>query len=448
MSPNRKSWAPLSALILLAALLEALFLWLLHNQTLDAQPLDARVPETVAILLAAGALHLTAFYLVWRFDLRGRAPVLIILLAALAFRATLWPLPPSLSNDLYRYAWEGRLQVEGYNPYAHAPSSPEVAHLRPPEYPVLPGRDVPAAYGPAAELVFRVAAAFGGLPAFKLASVLFDLISLALLLLLLRGRGDPPARARVYAWCPVVLVYFAGQGHNDSLMVALILLGLWLLSLGKNMAASAALAAATMAKWTAGLLLPLIVRRHGWRTLPVAVGTAFLIAAPFIDPGANLLAGLGAYAQKWRNNASLFEVFSWLTGEDSVALGIGAGVVAGLALFLAWRKTEPLRAGFLLMAAVLLLAPSVFPWYLTWLIPFLAFFPHPALLLWSATVMLSYHVVIGYSANGVWEYDPWLTALQYAPVYGLLIGEGWARRRATASSGGKPSELEADDQAG
>jgi len=112
-----------------------------------------------------------------------------------------------------------------------------------------------------------------------------------------------------------------------------------------------------------------------------------------------------------------------------VATGIALGIVGGLALYFALTNTEPLRASYALLAAVLLLSPSVFPWYVTWLVPFLCFFPHPAWLLFTVTVLLSYHVLIDFTALGLWHYDPWLVGLEYIPVYGLLLWQQWRARR-------------------
>jgi hypothetical protein len=101
-------------------------------------------------------------------------------------------------------------------------------------------------------------------------------------------------------------------------------------------------------------------------------------------------------------------------------------VLGGLALYLAAKRAEPLRASYLLIATLLLLSPSVFPWYLIWMIPFLCFFPNTGLLLWTATIFLSYDVLIGYKVLGTWQYDPSLAWLEYTPVFALLL-VGWLR---------------------
>ncbi len=400
------------ALGLLAALLEAALLVLrrLH-------PFDEHVVEVVAVGLAASVVYISAAWLAAALRQSTRPATTIILLAAVLFRLTLLDLPPSLSDDLYRYQWEGQLQLSGGNPYLVAPE----AQRR------LSGAGYTSVYGPLTELLFRLTAHADGVMAFKLLSLFFDLGSLLLLLLLLRAGNLPAERVLIYAWCPLVVVEFAGSCHNDSLTVSGILLACWLV--GRNRAALSALplAAAVLTKWFPVLLLPVFFRRGGWRGLgvfAVAVALGFL---PFLDAGWNLVAGVRSYAESWRNNASLFDLLHAATGSDAAATVIAALLLGGLALYLAAKRAEPLRAAYIFIAALLLLSPSVFPWYLTWLVPFLCLFPNAGLLLWTATIFLSYHVLIGYKVLGIWQYDPVLVWLEYVPVFALLL-LGWLRR--------------------
>jgi len=411
-------------LLLLAALLEVAFLLLrrLH-------PWDENVAAVIGLGLAASLVYFlsTRLAFVWREP--SRAALWVVLLAALVFRLTLFGLPPSLSDDLYRYQWDGQVQLAGHNPYRVAPADSKLQELRPPNYDRLPGRDVPAAYGPLTELLFRLTARLDGVAAFKLLSVLFDLGTLVLVAGLLRLRGEPPVRALLYGWCPLVVVEFAGSGHNDSLALCALVAANFLIIRQRPGASILALAAAVAAKWFAAVAAPVFFWRARWRNLLLFVAAAALVILPYRDAGWGLLRGLATYAEKWRNNESLFAVLAAATGDERVAAGLAAGVVAGLALYCLRQRLEPLRATYLLLAALLLLSPSVFPWYVTWLVPFLCFFPNPALLAWTATVWLSYHVLIDYSATGLWQYKPWLVWLEYLPVYALLLWNGRPTRR-------------------
>jgi len=416
---------------LLAALLEIAFLALrrLH-------PFDEHVVEVVAVALAASVVYFAAVWLAGRLRNSTGLTVTIILLAAVLFRLTLLDLPPSLSDDLYRYQWDGQLQLAGDNPYL---VTPEARRLPGQARPHLPAAGYTTAFGPVPQLLFLLTAHVDGVLAFKLLIVMFDLASLLLVMALLRARGLPLERALIYGWCPLVVIEFAGSGHSDSILIFGILLACWLMTRHRALLSSLPLAAAVMTKWFPAMLLPVFVRRSGWRGLVVFTAAVTLGFLPYLDAGWNLIAGVRSYAESWRNNASLFDLLRAATGSDVAAGAVAALVLGGLALYLAAKRAEPLRASYLLIAALLLLSPSVFPWYLIWMIPFLCFFPNTGLLLWTATIFLSYDVLIGYKVLGTWQYDPALAWLEYAPVFALLV-LGWLRGRvapdrATAAAG-------------
>jgi len=401
------------------------------------QPLDEHIPEFVAAALAASGVYFIVVHLAFSWTRTSPAALAVALAAAVAFRALLLPLPPTLSDDIHRYVWDGRVQLAGHNPYLVTPADPALLAHRPPEFERIPGREVPTAYGPLTELVFRAAAAADGWFAFKLVSVFFDLATILVLLALLHSRGEPLVRVVAYAWCPPVVVEFAGSGHNDSLPLFGLLLALLLLLRGQKSTSGAALAAATLAKWFPVIAAPFFWRRTGWRGAVVFAAVALALVSPYAGAGWGVFSGARAYAEHWRNNASLFELVAWASGSDAVAGVVAVLAVAGLAVFLYRTEAEPLRASFILLAAVLLVSPSVFPWYVVWLVPFLCFYPNPAVLLWSATVLVSYHVVMDYRALGLWRYSPALAWLEYVPVYALLAG-GAMRRTLIGAAGRGP----------
>lgn len=404
------------ALALLAALLEAAFLGLrrLH-------PLDENVVGVIAAGLASSIVYLAAAYFVLSWRQSTPAALAVVLLAAVIFRATLFPLPPTLSNDLYRYQWEGESQRAGRNPYLTTPAATGPAGLSPAEFERLSGKGYCTAYAPLTELLFRLTAGLDGRAAFKLLSVVFDLATLLVVVGLLRARGEPSARALLYGWCPLVVLEFAGSGHNDSLALFALLLANLLIIRHRVAVSIVALAAAALSKWFALLAAPVFFRRGRWWGGLLFAAAAALICLPYRAAGWSLVTGFLTYVREWRNNESLYALLVAVTPDERVATGVALGVVAGLALHCAGDHAEPLRATYLLVAAVLLLSPSVFPWYVTWLVPFLCFFPNPAWLLFTATVLLSYHVLIGYTTAGAWRYTPWLVWLEYVPVYALLL---------------------------
>ena len=146
-----------------------------------------------------------------------------------------------------------------------------------------------------------------------------------------------------------------------------------------------------------------------------------LAVLPYASAGELALRGLREYALRWRGNDSLFHVLFLLTGSLSSAKLVVAAILAALTLVLFWRKTPPLRASFWLLGAILLLTPTVHPWYLLWIAPLLAVFPHPAWLFLEASVALSYHASYLAAAGEPWEEVPWIKLLEYGPFF-LLVG--------------------------
>ncbi len=418
------------ALAVLAGLLQAAFLLLRR-----LNPLDENLIGALVIALAASVVYFVAAWLVCSWRKTTPASLVVVLLAAVVFRATLFPLPPTLSDDLYRYVWEGEIQLAGQNPYLVTPDSlagdlPELPDRPQPQD--LPGAAFPTAYGPVTELLFRLAARVDGLAGFKLLSVAFDLATLLLIVGLLSVRREPPARALLYGWCPLVVIEFAASGHNDSIALFGLVLANALIIRERPVMSNLALAAAALSKWFAAVVIPVFWWRGRWWGLPAFLAAAGALLLPYREAGWGLGSGFFAYAEKWRNNESLYAILMAATKQESIAAGVGLGVVAGLAVYCAVKRMEPLRASYLLVGAVLLLSPSVFPWYVTWLVPFLCFFPNPGFLLFTATVLLSYHALIGYTAGGRWEYQSWLVWLEYLPVYALLLWSGWKWARAPA----------------
>src|ERR1700752_280231 len=187
---------PTFALAALAAGLTAIYVRVGQHQ----DDLDAHIPEFVGLLLLAGIIYLVAVFLVERFRL-GRAAMMVILAGTVLFRLVLLPATPSLSDDVYRYQWDGRVQRAHLNPYLAVPSSPELSWLLNPDNPEPPGVDTPTIYPPLSELVYRT---IETVTEYKLVSTILDLGCVGLLWLLLAAMQLPLHRVLVYAWNPAV----------------------------------------------------------------------------------------------------------------------------------------------------------------------------------------------------------------------------------------------------
>ena len=391
-------------------------------------------------------------FLAYLFCVRGcgRTPLRMIVGLGVLFRLTLLPCVPSLSDDIYRYAWDGRTQAHGINPYRYAPSSPQLAHLRDDGISERVNHpDVPTIYPPLAQALFLACyAVWPSLWCLKLAVVALDLLASWFLLGLIRLRRLPQGLLLIYMWNPLVLVEVSGSGHIDVLGVTLLLWALLLAERGQAGRSGAVLGLSFLSKLYPVCFLPALVcnpkedRGDGGgearRRMPMAAGlrrvrpamaflaTSALGYAPYIGVGAGLWVGLGTYASHWAFNGSLFDLLRLVLGSDDLArVGVGLLFTAGIGT-LAWRNASPLRTGYVLTVLFVLLSPTLHPWYLLWLVPFLALHTSPAWLAFTGLVMLSYHVLIGYSVGGVWEESLWVRGVEYGGLAVIwLIDRRW-----------------------
>ncbi len=359
---------------------------LLHRPGADNVGSVLLVDLFVAVTGVAALAFLLATAVVLRGD-DGRGSLLLVLAVAAAMRVGPLLAPPFLSSDLYRYVWDGRVQGAGINPYRFIPADPVLVPLRDRTiYPHVNRRDyAPTIYPPAAQLLFRAIATVSQTPlGVKLAAVLFEALAIGCLVAVLRRAGQPPARVLLYAWNPLAVWCFAGNGHVDAAAIGLVGLALLLRVQGRDGWCGAALGAAVLVKFLPAAIVPAFWRRR-WRFPAVLVATMALLYLPFLGVG-------------WRHVFGFLDAYS---GEEGLADGRGIWILAGLwhlglhstvvlrgflllaILFLGFlalaaglvrREDTPAgdiaalgaRAGCLAAAAFLVLSPH-YPWYFPWL---------------------------------------------------------------------------------
>lgn len=418
-----------AGLLGIAAALAAIFYYL------GRQPdLKAHVPEFIALSLGAGAFYVAGVYLVERFPL-GPAALLTILAGAVAFRLCLLPGVPQLSEDVYRYQWEGRVERAHINPYGVFPDMPGLRHFEDPTHP-LANRTVATIYPPLSEAAFSWVQTVAG---YKRLFTALDLGSVGLLLLLLRAARQPLRRVLIYAWNPTVLVSFALCGHHDSLAILTLLAANLLILAHRRALAIVFVALSFLAKFFPLLLLPIFLKRinrekaapsagvHSVRTT-ISVGAGAGIFAivvllgylPYFRAGRKLFGGLSDYAAGWEANDSFFRLVLRAGNSRAQAELVAGVMILALVAYAVKKQLEPPRASLLLTAGVVLLSATAFPWYFTWSIPFLCFYPSAPWLLASVTAVLGYSPVVTYAAGGPYRDSPLLLALEYAPVYAWL----------------------------
>jgi hypothetical protein len=368
-----------------------------------------------------------------------------VLAAALLFRAILLPAAPTLSTDVYRYAWDGRLALAGVSPYRHPPDAPELAAFRDAVlYPRLNHKDWLTVYPPGAQLLFAATAWLrpGSIVPFKALAAVLDLATLALLVGWLRAVGRPVVWALLYAWHPLVVVELAGTAHVDAAILATSVAALWAAARGRERWAGALVGLGALVKLYPALLIAAVIRHH---PLGAAVACAFVVLAGYavyLPEGTAVLGSLSRYVadEEWNPGIRgvLDRVLAPLGGEGRLAarvLPLAALGAVALAAAGVLRHRPGAERARLVVGAWLLLTPSLFPWYPVWSVPILAAAPAWPWLYLSCAVALTYLVY----AEPVWRIPAWVVAAQFAP---LAVGLGLALRgsRRSPAAGHAPRD--------
>ncbi|NNE42565.1 MAG: DUF2029 domain-containing protein, partial [Gemmatimonadetes bacterium] len=350
---------------------------------------------------------------------------------------------PPLSDDLYRYLWDGRVGNAGIHPFVHAPDSDELGNLRDEAvWPHINHPDVPTIYPPVAQYFFRVLDVAAPTPrGVRVVMSLVDLLGVAALAGLLRKRGRPAALCVVAAWCPLSVMETAGGAHIDALG-SLLLVGAMVLWVAppRPFLAGLVLGLSTLVKPTALALAPALLMRAPGRRVTMVAGAlvAGLVALPFLSAGAQLFTGFLTYAEHWRFNDSLYSalVAGGLTPRG--ARGVLSAAVLILAIVLPWRLRRSLASVAAVLGAGIVLSPTVHPWYALWLVPWLPFLPErvrPAGVVLVALLPLSYAAAWLERTTGVWVEPAWLRPAVWGPVFLLLAAGGAAGLLARQRSG-------------
>jgi glycosyl transferase family 87 len=377
-------------------------------------------PSFLAALFVAGVAYLVAIREFFYTAHYSRRVIFACLALAVLWRIPFLLMPPGADDDVRRYIWDGRIQRLGYNPYEVVPSDPALAALHTPETRGLNNPEVPSPYPAGAQLFFRaVTAIHESIFAFELSFVLCDFAIVLVLFSLLRRNGEAEHWVLAYAWHPLLATNVAGSGHIDILGVLLLLISVAALARRWRMTAAVAFALAVAVKFIPLVLVPLYWRRIRVRDALVATLVFVGLYLPFLK-GWSIsswripLGSIGTFVQRFRFNDPIFGALQHVFSPQIVA---GVALVAGL-VTAAWfrrRNTQTNAADQWSwpMAASLLCAPVVYPWYLLWVLPFMRSVSTVPLIVWSISILPTYIVWYLRSRGYEWYVPNWALLLEY-----------------------------------
>jgi hypothetical protein len=299
----------------------------------------------------------------------------------------------------------------------------------------------------------------------KAAFLILDVLSIFILLKFLKVMGKDPHNVLTYAWSPLVLISFAARGHCDSLQIFLVILALYLCAIRKNLRTVFSIALAVMSKFVFVIIAPFLIPGNKFKYVVVLFAVIAALYLPYISAGKGLFSTLLHFGTQYHFNDSVHFLIFCLCIGSPLASKIVTALIFGVVLLILYKKylnlfiTDnngnppffPLSKGggekrgniemnnfvlnyaFVAIGAFLILAPTLHPWYLTWIIPFLCFNKNRAWLVLTGTVICYYFMnhelfsqMIWYNDEWVWKEVHWLKLPEYLPFYGLLI-YGWLK---------------------
>jgi alpha-1,6-mannosyltransferase len=344
----------------------------------------------------------------------GRLSMRSVVITIAALNALVLLAPPLLSTDVFSYGAYARMgALYGANPYLYGPHAIQLD----PVYPFIGWQwvTIPTAYGPvftALSYLFApldiAATAF----TFKLIAAISSAALVGLVWRTAPLRGVDPLRAVAFVGLnPVIVVYGVGGGHNDLMMLALLMAGVYLLLQHRERAGGALFVAAAAVKLTAGLLLPFAyadgaARRRLAGARGLVAGRRGLLAGAGIAAAFVAALGFGLFGI---GPLYLLGTLGKIQGQDGlqsipgfIAKGLGLGALGtavqlvlatGFTASFIWllRRVWLGRMDWIVGAgwatvALLITTGSLLPWYVVWLLP-LAALGRDRRLWWAAVVM-------------------------------------------------------------
>ena len=372
----------------------------------------------MASLTLAGIAYLLAvheFFATPRFEPRvARRIVVVGLVLAAVWHIEFLRVPPGADDDIHRYVWDGRLQRLGYNPYIVVPADPAFAALHTSETRTLNNPDLPSPYPPGAQLFFRgVTAIRESTLALKISFVVCDLMIVLVLLDVLRRSGQPAHWVLAYAWNPLLAIEVAGSGHIDIVGALLLLISFAALERRWRTVAALAFGLAIALKFLPIVLVPLYWKRVRIRDAALAAALVVVLYVPFLIHGRIPIGSLTTYVQSFRFNGPVFAMLGQVAPPLLLAgLAVLVGFLTAVWIGRSAREFSP-DAFAWPMAASLLCAPVVYPWYLLWLLPFVRSTSTAPIIIWTVSIIPTYYVWHLRTLGRPWIVPGWAMLLEY-----------------------------------
>lgn len=411
--------------------------------------------DTFALFTAYGILFL--IYL-WIVNSSSDQTVSFWIVVSLCFRVSLLFALPQLSDDFYRFIWDGRLWAAGQHPFAALPSEYLSLHIPGIDqdlYNHLNSKEYFAIYPPVAQYVFWIAvkisphSILGSVIVMRVLVLLAEVGTILLMRLLLTKFNQPQKNVLLYALNPLIIMELSGNLHFEVFVIFFLLLAGFFLTRKALLSSAVGIGFAVCTKLVPLIFLPSFVGRLRVKNLVlyflIVATTSLLLFFPFFDWEVfnSLRSSVGLYFNKFEFNASLYylvrEFGFWKYGYNIIqTVGWKLGLITlVLILTFVWIrirqskiKQEASTSHVLfqdwmwMLSIYFLFVTTLHPWYISTLLALSVFTSYRYPTVWTGMIFLTY---AGYTDESFHEVL-WLTAIEYVIVIGYLAYELWSRK--------------------
>ncbi len=443
--PRSAATAAALAGLLLAVLLVARQQLLLAGHGLAALALIA----TMFLAYVVGAVALQR--------LRERASVRLAVVVGAVLQVLALRTRPLGTDDYLRYAWDGRVQAAGIDPYRYPPGAPQLAFLR--DAWLFPDGHTPrlnhpaerTIYPPVAQawfwLVHVVSGGAGQGRALQVGAAVLAVATSLVIVMVLRRNGSDARRVAWWAWCPTVVVEAGGNAHVDVLGALLTVVALGLVARRRWVAGGAVLGLAVATKLLPALVAVGVPPRRAVRAGLAAAGAVALVYLPHVAVlGAGVTGFLGGYLRE--ESTDRFALVRAVLPDVAVRPVSWALLVA--TALLVWRRADaderggvpprPWSHAAVMVGVAFVLIEPAYPWYALLLVPLVALGASPAWLAVAVAPYLVYAAVLfdhAYAGTRVVGYGA--AALVVAASAAWRVRGRWPRPSPVATSGRRGS---------
>ncbi len=394
------------------------------------------------------SLYAGLFFLSWKLFQLEKNNTKFLFGAAMLFRLIFLLAIPNLSQDFYRFIWDGKLLLEGMNPYLSSPQE----WMQSGNFPfsnaeeLIQGMGSLSAgnhtnYPPLNQLFFAFAALLGGSISGAVIVMRLFIISADVGIFffgrkLLQKLNLPKNRIFWFLLNPFIIIELSGNLHFEGVMLFFLLTSLYLLHQKKWIWSAVLFACSVTVKLIPLLFLPLLFRKLGTKKAIFYYGIVGFVTLLFFLPFLsevfieNYFSTVGLWFQKFEFNASFYYLIRWL-GFQLVGyniIGTAAPVLGGLVFlvvlylshFRSNKNIDALLVNMLLaISFYYFMSTTVHPWYLAVPLLLSVFTKYKFAQVWSFVVVLSY---FAYSSPESKE-NLWLVALEYFIVLVVFVYE-------------------------